>query len=176
MAVGLARLAGVHGQALHDLSLGALLHDIGKLAIPDAILLKPGKLDEDEMAVMRKHPQLGYELTQKVDFLREAGDIPHSHHERWDGTGYPQGLRGEQIPLAARIFSIVDVWDALITPRVYKAAWPEAEVLATCRRCWHPARPAPGEAVRGSLRRLAAAGPAAAARLARSSFLHPPPH
>jgi HD-GYP domain-containing protein (c-di-GMP phosphodiesterase class II) len=129
MATGLARLAGVHGEALRNLTFGALLHDIGKLALPDAVLIKPGKLDDEEMAVMRRHPQLGYELLQRVDFLRDAGDIPHSHHERWDGGGYPQGLRGEKIPLAARIFSVVDVWDALITARVYKPAWPEPEVL-----------------------------------------------
>jgi HD-GYP domain-containing protein (c-di-GMP phosphodiesterase class II) len=129
MATGLARLAGVEGEALRNLALGALLHDIGKLALPDAVLVKPGKLDEDEIALMREHPQIGYELLQRVDFLHGAGDIPHSHHERWDGTGYPQGLRGEAIPLAARIFSIVDVWDALISARIYKPAWPEVEVI-----------------------------------------------
>ena len=129
MATGLARLAGVHGNALRDLELGALLHDIGKLALPDAVLVKPGKLDEEELALMRQHPQIGHDLLQQVDFLREAADIPYSHHERWDGSVYPQGLRGEAIPLAARIFSIVDVWDALISARVYKPAWPEAEVL-----------------------------------------------
>ncbi|HZX71387.1 MAG TPA: HD domain-containing phosphohydrolase [Rhodanobacter sp.] len=129
MAAGLARLAGVRGEALRNLTFGALLHDIGKLALPDAILIKPGKLDDEEMAVMRRHPKLGYELLQQVDFLREASDIPHSHHERWDGDGYPQRLCGEAIPLAARIFSVVDVWDALISARVYKPAWPEAEVL-----------------------------------------------
>lgn len=133
MATGLARLAGVHGEALRNLSFGALLHDIGKLALPDAVLIKPGKLDDEELAVMRQHPQLGHELLQRVDFLRDAGDIPYSHHERWDGSGYPQGLRGEEIPLAARIFSVVDVWDALITARVYKPAWPEADVLAYLR-------------------------------------------
>jgi response regulator RpfG family c-di-GMP phosphodiesterase len=129
MATGLARLAGVHGEALRNLSFGALLHDIGKLALPDAVLIKPGKLDDEEMAVMRQHPRLGHDLLQRVDFLRGAGEIPYSHHERWDGDGYPRGLRGEQIPLAARIFSVVDVWDALITERVYKPAWPEPEVL-----------------------------------------------
>ena len=133
MATGLATLAGVRGEALRNLSFGALLHDIGKLALPDAVLIKPGKLDDDETAVMRQHPRLGHELLQRVDFLRHAGDIPYSHHERWDGGGYPQGLRGEEIPLAARIFSVVDVWDALITARVYKPAWPEPEVLAYLR-------------------------------------------
>ncbi|MFC5435120.1 HD-GYP domain-containing protein [Rhodanobacter umsongensis] len=129
VAVGLAKLAGVRGKSLHDLTFGALLHDIGKLALPDAILLKPGKLDDHEMAHMRLHPQIGHDLLQRVDFLRAAGDIPYGHHERWDGGGYPRGLRGEAIPLQARIFSVVDVWDALITARVYKAAWPETEVL-----------------------------------------------
>ncbi len=134
MSAALARLAGMHGEALRHLTFGALLHDIGKLALPDSILIKPGKLDDDEMAVMRQHPQLGHELLQQVDFLREASDIPYSHHERWDGTGYPQGLRGEAIPLAARIFSVVDVWDALITARVYKPAWPEPDVLDYLRQ------------------------------------------
>lgn len=134
VSVGLARLAGLDSKALRNLTFGALLHDIGKLALPDAILIKPGKLDDEETAVMRQHPQLGYELLQRVDFLREAGDIPHGHHERWDGGGYPQGLRGEAIPLAARIFSVVDVWDALITARVYKPAWPEDEVLDYLRQ------------------------------------------
>jgi response regulator RpfG family c-di-GMP phosphodiesterase len=133
MATGLASLAGVHGKALRNLRFGALLHDIGKLALPDAVLIKPGKLDDDEWAQMRQHPRLGRELLQRVDFLRDADDIPYSHHERWDGSGYPQGLAGEDIPLAARIFSVVDVWDALSTPRVYKPAWPEADVLAYLR-------------------------------------------
>ncbi len=133
MATGLARLAGVHGEALRNLSFGALLHDIGKLALPDAVLIKPGKLDDEEMAVIRQHPRLGHELLQRVDFLRGASDIPYSHHERWDGSGYPQGLRGEEIPLAARIVSVVDVWDALITERVYKQAWSEADALEYLR-------------------------------------------
>jgi response regulator RpfG family c-di-GMP phosphodiesterase len=85
------------------------------------------------MAHMRTHPQIGRELMEQVDFLRQATDIPYAHHERWDGTGYPRGLRGEEIPLAARIFSIVDVWDALSFPRVYKPAWPEQEVLTYLR-------------------------------------------
>ncbi|MFI4959317.1 MAG: HD-GYP domain-containing protein [Lysobacterales bacterium] len=134
MSAGLARRAGVEGEALRHLTFGALLHDIGKLALPDSILIKPGKLDDEEMEVMRQHPRLGYELLQQVDFLREAGDIPHAHHERWDGAGYPRGLRGEEIPLAARIFSVVDVWDALISARVYKPAWPEPEVLDYLRQ------------------------------------------
>jgi HD-GYP domain-containing protein (c-di-GMP phosphodiesterase class II) len=129
MAMGLARLAGLEGDALRDVKFGALLHDIGKLALPDAILIKPGKLDDEETQLMRTHPRMGYDMLQRIDFLRGASAIPYSHHERWDGTGYPQGLQGEQIPLAARIFSVVDVWDALSHARVYKPAWPEAEVL-----------------------------------------------
>jgi putative nucleotidyltransferase with HDIG domain len=133
MASGLARLAGVDGDALRDIKFGALLHDIGKLALPDNILIKPGKLDEEETRVMRTHPAIGHDMLQRIDFLRGASAIPYSHHERWDGTGYPQGLAGDHIPLAARIFSVVDVWDALSFPRVYKPAWPEDEVLKYLR-------------------------------------------
>jgi response regulator RpfG family c-di-GMP phosphodiesterase len=133
MTLGLARLAGLRDEALRDVSFGALLHDIGKLALPDAILIKPGKLDEQEMALMRTHPRLGLDMLEQIDFLRSASVIPYSHHERWDGSGYPQGLKGEQIPLAARIFSVVDVWDALSFARVYKPAWPEPEVLRYLR-------------------------------------------
>jgi putative nucleotidyltransferase with HDIG domain len=133
MAVGLARRAGVSGKELRNLGFGALLHDIGKLAIPDSVLIKPGKLDDEEMVIMRQHTEVGNNLLQQVDFLRDASDIPYNHHERWDGGGYPRRLRGEEIPLAARIFSVVDVWDALITARVYKDAWPEADVLTYLR-------------------------------------------
>ena len=133
MAVGLARLAGMRGVALDHLRFGALLHDIGKLAIPDQILNKCGKLDEHEIVLMRQHTRIGYDLLQRVDFLRPASEIPYSHHERWDGAGYPQGLRGEAIPLAARICSVVDVWDALISSRVCKPAWAEADVQAYLR-------------------------------------------
>lgn len=133
MASGLAQLAGLEGEALRDVKFGALLHDIGKLALPDSILIKPGKLDEDEIRVMRTHPRMGYDMLQRIDFLRGASAIPYCHHERWDGTGYPQGLRGEAIPLAARIFSVVDVWDALSFQRVYKPAWPESDVLQYLR-------------------------------------------
>lgn len=134
MSVGLGRLAGMKDEALRNLRFGALLHDIGKLALPDAILIKPGKLDEAETALMRTHPKIGHDMLQKVGFLRAASDVPYSHHERWDGAGYPQGLRGEAIPLAARVFSVVDVWDALSHPRVYKPAWPQDEVIAYLRQ------------------------------------------
>lgn len=134
MTLALARLAGIGGEELRRIRFGALLHDIGKLALPDAILIKPGPLTEEEITVMRTHPRLGYDLLQQVDFLRDAVDIPYNHHERWDGGGYPRGLRAEQIPLAARVFSVVDVWDALSFPRVYKPAWPEDEVIAYLRK------------------------------------------
>jgi HD-GYP domain-containing protein (c-di-GMP phosphodiesterase class II) len=133
MAMGLATAAGLKGETLRNVKFGALLHDIGKLGLPDAILIKPGKLDESETTLMRTHPRMGHDMLQRVDFLRDAADIPYSHHERWDGTGYPQGLHGEQIPVAARVFSVVDVWDALSFPRVYKPAWPESDVLAYLR-------------------------------------------
>jgi HD-GYP domain-containing protein (c-di-GMP phosphodiesterase class II) len=101
------------------------LHDIGKMGVPDGILLKPGPLSDEEWAVMRKHPTLAYEMLSPIHYLRSALDIPYCHHERWDGTGYPRGLRGEQIPLAARIFAVVDVWDALNSDRPYRKAWSE---------------------------------------------------
>lgn len=133
MALGLARSAGLEGNALREIKFGALLHDIGKLALPDAILIKPTRLSDDETQLMRTHPRIGNEMLQRIDFLRGASAIPYGHHERWDGKGYPQGLKGDEIPLAARIFSIVDVWDALSFARVYKPAWPEADVLTYLR-------------------------------------------
>ena len=112
---------------------GALLHDIGKMGVPDNILFKPGPLTDDEWSIMRQHPTHAYELLSPVDFLRPALDIPYCHHEKWDGTGYPRGLRGEQIPLAARLFAVVDVWDALSSDRPYRPAWPAGQVLAHLR-------------------------------------------
>lgn len=129
MTVALARRAGLECDALRHVRFGALLHDIGKLALPDAVLIKPGPLTPEETTLMRTHTVLGRDLLMRMAFLRPAIDIPYAHHERWDGTGYPRGLRGEDIPLAARIFSVVDVWDALSFPRVYKPAWPEPEVI-----------------------------------------------
>jgi len=109
---------------------GSLLHDMGKLGIPDAILLKPGKLTEEEWNIMRQHPQLAYDLLSSIDYLRPALDIPYCHHEKWDGTGYPRGLKEEEIPLEARIFAIVDVWDALTSDRPYRLAWSKEDALA----------------------------------------------
>jgi GAF domain-containing protein len=130
LAVELAEQAGVTGEDLLHFRRGALLHDIGKVGIPDPILLKPGPLSEDEWAVMRQHPIYAYELLAPIAYLHPALDIPYCHHEKWDGTGYPNGLRGPAIPLAARLFAVVDVWDALRSDRPYRPAWPEARVLA----------------------------------------------
>jgi HD-GYP domain-containing protein (c-di-GMP phosphodiesterase class II) len=124
MAVRMARVAGMDEAELHNVRRGALLHDVGKLAIPDAILFKPGPLDEAEWDIMRRHPQDGYDMLEPIGLLRPALDIPLCHHEKWDGTGYPRGLHGEQIPLAARLFAVADVWDALCSPRPYRQAWP----------------------------------------------------
>jgi putative nucleotidyltransferase with HDIG domain len=107
---------------------GALLHDIGKMGIPDNILLKPDKLSAEDWSIMRKHPQYAYDLLHPIAFLTPALDIPYCHHEKWDGTGYPCGLQGEEIPLQARIFSVVDVWDALRSDRPYRSAWPDQKV------------------------------------------------
>lgn len=134
MTVALARYAGLDGDDLRHVRFGALLHDIGKLALPDSILIKPGPLSAEEITHMRTHPVIGRDLLMRTAFLRPAVDIPYAHHERWDGTGYPRGLHGHDIPLAARIFSVVDVWDALSFPRVYKPAWPEDEVIDYLRK------------------------------------------
>jgi len=128
MTLHLARLIGIHDRELVHLRRGALLHDIGKMGIPDSILHKPGSLTKEEWEIMRKHPVYAYELLSPIAYLRPALDIPYNHHEKWDGTGYPRGLRGEQIPLAARIFAVVDVWDALRSSRPYRDAWPEENV------------------------------------------------
>jgi putative nucleotidyltransferase with HDIG domain len=123
LALTLAREVGVNADDLVHLRRGAMLHDIGKMGIPDSILLKPGPLTDDEWRVMRQHPVLAHDLLTPIAYLRRAIDIPYCHHERWDGTGYPRGLRGEEIPLAARIFAVVDVWDALLSDRPYRKAW-----------------------------------------------------
>jgi putative two-component system response regulator len=130
-----AKAAGISGEKeLEDIRMGALLHDVGKLGVPDAILLKPGKLTDEEWVVMRKHPVYAYKWLSPIAFLRDAIQVPYCHHEKWDGSGYPQGLRGLEIPLYARIFAIVDVWDALGSDRPYRAALPKAEVLAYIRK------------------------------------------
>ncbi|MEN6393948.1 MAG: HD domain-containing phosphohydrolase, partial [Anaerolineaceae bacterium] len=108
---------------------GVLLHDIGKMGIPDSILFKPGPLAENEWAVMRQHPIYAFQLLSPISYLREAMDIPFCHHEKWDGSGYPRGLKGMEIPLAARIFAVVDVWDALCSSRPYRPAWSKKHAL-----------------------------------------------
>ncbi|MFM8319389.1 MAG: HD domain-containing phosphohydrolase [Chloroflexota bacterium] len=124
LSLQLAHRMGFAGEALEHLRRGALLHDIGKMGVPDSILLKAGPLSEAEWEVMRRHPVYAYEMLQAIDFLQPALDVPYCHHERWNGAGYPNGLRGEQIPLAARIFAVIDVWDALCSDRPYRPAWP----------------------------------------------------
>jgi PAS domain S-box-containing protein len=128
LTVRIARELGVNEGALVHVRRGALLHDIGKLGVPDSILLKPGRLTDDEMAVMKRHPEIAYDILSPIPFLREALDIPYLHHEKWDGSGYPRGIKGEEIPVAARIFAVIDVWDALRSDRPYRPAWDEAQV------------------------------------------------
>jgi HD-GYP domain-containing protein (c-di-GMP phosphodiesterase class II) len=130
ITVRIARAVGMSDEELVHTRRGALLHDIGKMGIPDNILHKPGKLTEEEWVIMRQHPVYAYNLLNPIEYLRPALDIPYCHHEKWDGTGYPRGLKGEEIPLAARIFAIVDVWDALLSDRPYRKGWIEEKVLA----------------------------------------------
>ena len=134
LTMSLARVLGIPEQDLIHVRRGALLHDIGKMGIPDAILLKPGPLTEEEWQMMRMHPVFAYDLLSGIPFLRLALDIPYCHHEKWDGSGYPRGLSGEQIPLAARIFSVVDVWDALGSDRPYREKWPESQIIEYIRK------------------------------------------
>jgi putative nucleotidyltransferase with HDIG domain len=124
----LARAMGVQSDELVHIRHGALLHDIGKMAIPDEILLKKGKLTDEERACMQEHPGRAYKMLSPIEFLRSAVVIPHCHHEKWDGTGYPLGLKGEEIPFYARIFAVIDVWDALTNDRPYHKALPHDEV------------------------------------------------
>ncbi len=128
LAVYLARAQLPESELTH-IRRGALLHDIGKMAVPDSILFKPNPLSVEEEKIMRRHPTSAYELLRPIAYLRPALDIPYCHHEKWDGTGYPRGLKGEEIPLAARIFAIADVWDAMRSERLYRPAWNEQAAL-----------------------------------------------
>jgi PAS domain S-box-containing protein len=129
MALRLARIMGMSESDLVHMRRGILLHDMGKMGIPDSILLKPDSLTDGEWKIMHMHPQYAFEMLAPISYLRPALDIPGSHHEKWDGTGYPRGLKGEQIPLAARIFAVVDVFDALSSDRPYRKAWPRDKAL-----------------------------------------------
>ncbi len=134
LTLRLARAMGVREEELLHIRRGALLHDIGKMAVSDTILLKPGPLTAEEWAIMHQHPNYARDLLWPIPYLRAALDIPTCHHERWDGSGYPQRLRGEEIPLAARIFAVVDVFDALTSDRPYRRACSRGEALAYLRR------------------------------------------
>jgi putative nucleotidyltransferase with HDIG domain len=129
MTLQLASVLGLTEVELEHTRRGTLLHDIGKMGIPDQILNKPGPLTDQEWEIMRQHPVYAYNMLTPIAFLRPALDIPYCHHEKWDGSGYPRGLSGEQIPLTARIFAVVDVWDALRSDRPYRSAWPEQKAL-----------------------------------------------
>ncbi|MFN3742579.1 MAG: HD domain-containing phosphohydrolase [Anaerolineales bacterium] len=133
MSVRFAHLLGIDESQLVHIRRGAILHDIGKMAIPDSILRKHGALTAEERRIVERHPQVAYDMLFPIEFLRPALDIPYAHHERWDGKGYPRGLKGEAIPLAARIFSIVDVWDALTSDRPYRRAWSRERTLEYLR-------------------------------------------
>jgi len=126
--VAVARALSLTEEELIHIRRGSILHDIGKMGIPDDILRKKGPLTDEERAVVQKHPRTAYELLKPISYLENALEIPYCHHEKWDGSGYPRGLKGEEIPLAARIFAVVDVWDALISDRPYRNAWPRERV------------------------------------------------
>ena len=128
MTLRIAHELGIKEEEIVHIRRGALLHDMGKMGIPDSILLKPGPLTDEEWIIMKRHPVYAYEMLHQIEYLRPALDIPYCHHEKWDGTGYPRGLKAEEIPLAARIFAVVDVWDALCSDRPYRPAWPKEKV------------------------------------------------
>lgn len=133
MTLRLAIRMGMPEDRLVHIQRGALLHDIGKMAVPDSVLLKPGELNESEWEIMHQHPTIAYELLRPIAYLEQALDIPYCHHERWNGSGYPRGLKGEEIPLAARVFAVVDVWDALCFKRPYRSAWVPEKALEYIR-------------------------------------------
>lgn len=129
LTIRLAQFLGIGEEELINIYRGVLLHDIGKMAVPDQILKKTSPLTASEWVEMRQHPQYAFDLLSPISYLRPALEIPYSHHERWDGSGYPRGLKGEQIPLSARIFTVVDIWDALLSDRPYRKAWPREKVI-----------------------------------------------
>ncbi|MGC9063072.1 MAG: HD-GYP domain-containing protein [bacterium] len=129
LTLRIAKKMGVRDEDLIHIRRGALLHDMGKIGIPDNILLKPDKLSEEEWEIMKKHPVYAYQMLSRIEYLRPALDIPYCHHEKWDGSGYPRGLKGEEIPLAARIFAVADVFDALTSDRSYRKAWTKESAI-----------------------------------------------
>lgn len=134
MTVRLAQVLGLSDDEIMHIRRGALLHDMGKMGIPDEILQKPGPLTDDEWVVMRKHPGMAYQMLSQIKYLKDAIIIPYYHHERWDGSGYPHKLKGEEIPLHARLFAVVDVWDALSSDRPYRKKMPHREVVDYLKR------------------------------------------
>ncbi len=134
-SLAVARRLGLPERELPDLGRGALLHDIGKIGVPDAILLKPGKLNEAEWAEMKRHPQTGYDILKSIDFLDRSAEMVLSHQERFDGGGYPRALAGEQIPIAARIFAIADTYDAMTSDRPYRKALSADAARQEIARC-----------------------------------------
>ena len=134
LSLQLARAFGFGEKELLYVRWGALLHDIGKMGVPDRILLKEGPLTDEEWVLMRQHPVYAHEMLRSIQYLHPALDIPYCHHEKWDGTGYPRGLKGEEIPLVARLFAIIDVWDALTSDRPYRTAWSHERTLAYIRQ------------------------------------------
>jgi putative nucleotidyltransferase with HDIG domain len=133
MTLRTARAYGMNEEELVHVRQGALLHDIGKMGVPDSILLKEETLTPEEEKIMQNHPQNAYNILKPIEYLRHALDIPYCHHEKWDGSGYPRGLQGEQIPLAARIFALADSWDALVSERRYRKAWSREKVTEYIR-------------------------------------------
>jgi putative nucleotidyltransferase with HDIG domain len=133
ITVRVARAYGIKDKDIVHMRRGAILHDIGKMGIPDSILLKKGRLSPEEEEIMHKHPEYAFQMLSAIAYLRPALDIPYCHHEKWDGSGYPRGLKGKQIPLAARIFTMADTWDALRSERRYHRAWPKEEVVTHIR-------------------------------------------
>lgn len=127
--VALACAMGLRGAELVNIRRGAMLHDIGKMGVPDSVLLKPGKLTAEEFKLMQNHTEYAWNFLSTIEYLRPVLDVPYCHHEKWDGSGYPRGLKGEEIPLAARIFAIIDVWDAITNDRVYRKAMTRDEAL-----------------------------------------------
>ena len=125
---------GVDEKTRREIGFGALLHDVGKIAVPDQILLKPDKLTDEEWREMRKHPEAGYRIVKRIGFLRDAAEIVHAHHERYDGGGYPRGLKGDEIPLGARLFMVADVYDALTSQRPYRSPLSHEEAAAEIRK------------------------------------------